>query len=93
MSTYSAFCRVNGPDHLLNGRLRGYCQGHVPRVSRAADCGPTNLDNAQFPPVTKEWETKYPVPDMAPSLLAEEEGPPTVTLGFKAKSNAHSMCA
>jgi hypothetical protein len=38
---------------------------------------PKNLDTTQFPPTTNGWETKYPVSDMVPPLLDEEEGPPT----------------
>jgi hypothetical protein len=53
------------------------CRGFVPRVLRATGYGPKNLDTTRFPPVINGWETTYPVPDMAPSLLAEEEGPPT----------------
>jgi hypothetical protein len=31
----------------------------------------------RFPLGVNSWGTKYPVPDMTPPLLAEEEGPPT----------------
>jgi hypothetical protein len=36
-----------------------------------------NLDTARFPPVANDWGIKYPIPNMAPPLMAEEEGPPT----------------
>jgi hypothetical protein len=45
-------------------------------VLRTASYNP-NLDTTIFPLVTNRWETKYPVPDMVPPLLAEGEGPPT----------------
>jgi hypothetical protein len=77
MSTYSTSRRVNGPGHPLNGRLRGYYWGPIPWVLWAAIYGPTNLDTTRFPAVARDWGTKYPVPDMAPPLLAEGEGPPT----------------
>jgi hypothetical protein len=35
------------------------------------------LDMTRFPPATNGWGTKYLVLDMAPPLLAKEEGPPT----------------
>jgi hypothetical protein len=53
------------------------CQVLVPRVPRAAGYGPTNLDTVWFPPVENGWGTKYPIPDMAPTLLVEGERPPT----------------
>jgi hypothetical protein len=31
----------------------------------------------RFPPTAHSWETKHPVLDMVPPLLAKEEGPPT----------------
>jgi hypothetical protein len=31
----------------------------------------------RFPTAANNWGTKYPIPDMAPPLLDEEEGPPT----------------
>jgi hypothetical protein len=31
----------------------------------------------QFPPAADDWETKHPVSDMVPPLLAEEKGLPT----------------
>jgi hypothetical protein len=31
----------------------------------------------RFPPVANGWGTMPPILDMAPSLLAKEEGPPT----------------
>jgi hypothetical protein len=36
-----------------------------------------NFGYDQFPPVVNGWGTIQPVLDMAPPLLAEEEGPPT----------------
>jgi hypothetical protein len=30
-----------------------------------------------FPPVANGWGTKYPILDMAPPLLTEDEGSPT----------------
>jgi hypothetical protein len=36
-----------------------------------------NMDTTHFLPTANSLGTKYPVPDMAPPLLAEEEGPPT----------------
>jgi hypothetical protein len=77
MSTYSVSRQVNGPDHPLNGRLGGYCQGLLPRVPRGAGYGPANMDTTLFLPAANSWGTKYPVPDMVPPLLAEWEGPPT----------------
>jgi hypothetical protein len=74
MNTYSASHQVNGPGHLLNGRLGGYCQGLVPWVISYA---PANLDMALFPLVTNGWGTKYPIQYMVPLLLAEGEGLPT----------------
>jgi hypothetical protein len=53
------------------------CWSLVPRVSRATDYGPKNLDTTRFPPVVNDWGTKYPVPDMALALQVEEEGPLT----------------
>jgi hypothetical protein len=49
----------------------------VPRVPQAAGYSPNNLNTTWFPPTANGWGTKYPVPDMVLSLLAEEEGPPT----------------
>jgi hypothetical protein len=43
----------------------------------AASYDPKNLNMAQFPPTANGWGTKYPILDMTPPLLAEEEGPPT----------------
>jgi hypothetical protein len=77
MSTYFASSRVNGPDHLLDGRLGGYCGDRIPRVHQAVCYNPKNLDRVGFPPIANGWETKYLVLDMAPPLLVEEEGPPT----------------
>jgi hypothetical protein len=31
----------------------------------------------RFPPTAHSWETKHPILDMVPPLLAKEEGPPT----------------
>jgi hypothetical protein len=39
----------------------------------------------RFPPVTNGWRTMHLVLDMAPPLLAEEEGPPTQRI--KPRSN------
>jgi hypothetical protein len=39
--------------------------------------GPKNMDTTQFSLVANDWGITYPVLDMAPPLLAEEEGPPT----------------
>jgi hypothetical protein len=39
MSTYSTSYRANGSGHLLDGRLRGYYQGLVPRVPCVTDYG------------------------------------------------------
>jgi hypothetical protein len=73
MSTYYASRRVNGPDHPFDRRLVGYCRGLVPRVLQAVSYGPKNLDTTQLPPAVNGLETKYPIPDMAPPLLTEEE--------------------
>jgi hypothetical protein len=40
MSTYSAYRRVTGSGHPLDGRRRGYSQGLVPQVPRAIGYGP-----------------------------------------------------
>jgi hypothetical protein len=53
------------------------CRGLVPQVPRATGYGPKNLDTTQFPLVANGWGTKYPVPNMAPPLLDEEEVSPT----------------
>jgi hypothetical protein len=37
----------------------------------------TNLDMILFPPVANGWETKYPVLDMVPPLMAKGERRPT----------------
>jgi hypothetical protein len=52
-------------------------QGFVPWVPRATDYDPKNLDTAQYPTVANDGGTKYPVLNMAPPLLAEEEDPAT----------------
>jgi hypothetical protein len=49
ISTYSASHRVNGSSHPLDGWLRGYSWGPVPRVLWAAGYGPKNLDATQLP--------------------------------------------
>jgi hypothetical protein len=53
------------------------CRRLVPREPQATGYGPKNLDTGQFPPAANDWKTKYPILDMAPPVLAEEEGPPT----------------
>jgi hypothetical protein len=68
MSTYSASRRVKGFGHPLNGRLGGYCQGLVPRVTGYGPKPGYDL----FPPMAHGWGTKHPVPDKAPPLLVEE---------------------
>jgi hypothetical protein len=35
------------------------------------------LNKTSFPSAVNDWGTMYPIPDMIPPLLAEEEGPPT----------------
>jgi hypothetical protein len=75
MSTYFVSRRVNGPDHTLNRRLKGYCRGPVPWVPRATDYDPTNLDMTRFPLATNGWETLYLVPDTIIPLMVEGEGP------------------
>jgi hypothetical protein len=48
MSTYSTSCQEDIFSHPLNGRLRGYFQGPVPRVPRVAGTrgtGPTPQSN------------------------------------------------
>jgi hypothetical protein len=44
------------------------------------DGSPVKAKNSKydrFPPVANSWGTIHPVLDLAPPLLAEEEGPPT----------------
>jgi hypothetical protein len=47
------FCLLSSerPDHPLDGSLKVYCPGLVPRVLRAAGYGPTNQNATLFPPV------------------------------------------
>jgi hypothetical protein len=75
-STYFASHRVNGSGHPLDKRLEGYCQGHVPQVPWATGYGSKTLNTVYFPPTANGWGTKYPVLDIAPPLLSEEDGPP-----------------
>jgi hypothetical protein len=42
---------VNDPGQPLNGRLRSYYRGLIPRVLWVVGYGPTNLDMTRFPPV------------------------------------------
>jgi hypothetical protein len=65
---------------LGQGQVRKWeeiCRGLVPWVPWAAGYGPKNLDTIRFPPVANGWGTKNLILDMAPPLLAKEEGPPT----------------
>jgi hypothetical protein len=64
------------PDHSLDGRIGSYYQGLVPRVPRVTSYVPKNLDMTWVSPAANSWRTTYPVSNMAPPLLAEEEGPP-----------------
>jgi hypothetical protein len=77
MSTYSAHHLVTGSDHSLNGGLRGYCQGNLPRVPWAAGYGLKILDTIG----SLQWHTAgepyTSYQKIAPSFQAEEEGPPT----------------
>jgi hypothetical protein len=77
VSTYSASHRVNGSDHLLNGRLWGYCRGHVPRVLWVVGYGPKNLDMTRLPLAENGWGVTRPVQGMVPPLLAKGKGQPT----------------
>jgi hypothetical protein len=77
MSTYSAHHRVTGPDHPLNGGLRAYCQGNLPRLPWATGYDPKNLGYDRFPPLANNWEPYTLYQGTAPPLQAEKEGPPT----------------
>jgi hypothetical protein len=77
MSTYSAFHRANDPRPSARQKAWGLLSGSYTRVLWAASYGPTNLDTTGFPPLANDWGTKYPLPDIAPPLLAEGEGPPS----------------
>jgi hypothetical protein len=46
-------------------------------ISWATSYSPKKLDTTLFPLAASDWGTKYPVPNMAPPLPAEGEGPPT----------------
>jgi hypothetical protein len=73
MSTYSASHLANGSSRPLDGRL-----GATVRVLYHGYCGSpiTAQDSGydQFPPATNGEGTKHPISDMAPPLLAEEDG-------------------
>jgi hypothetical protein len=65
---------------LGQGQVRKWeeiCRGLVPWVPRPAGYGPKCLNTIGFSPAAKGWGTKNLMHDMAPPLLAEEEGPPT----------------
>jgi hypothetical protein len=46
-------------------------------LGASTNYGPKNLEMVWFPLIANGWGTKYPVLDIAPPLLAEEERPPT----------------
>jgi hypothetical protein len=68
MSTYSASHRVNGSGATVGILYPGY---HGPPVMAHK----SGYD--RFCPMANGWGTLHPVPDVAPPLLAEEEGPMT----------------
>jgi hypothetical protein len=75
MSTYSASRRVIGSSHPLDGRLGAtvgvwYPRYHGPPVM-AQNFGP-----GRFLLAANGWGTIDPIPNTAPPLLTEEEGPP-----------------
>jgi hypothetical protein len=77
MSIYSAYRRVNDSGYPLDVRIEGYYHSLVPRVPWVTGYGPKNFGYDRFPPAANNRRTKHLVPDVAPPLLAEEEGPPT----------------
>jgi hypothetical protein len=76
MSTYSAYRRVTSYGQPLDGMLRGYYQGLVPRVPWAAGYGQKSRYD-RLPPAANGLRIIHPVSNMTPPLLAEDEGPPT----------------
>jgi hypothetical protein len=76
MSIYSASRRVNGSDHPLDGRLGSYYQGLVPQVPRVTGYDP-KIRVRPVPSSDKQLGNHTLSIRYNPSLLAEEEGPPT----------------
>jgi hypothetical protein len=62
MSTYSVHRRVSGCGHPLNGELRGYCRGNLPRVSWTVGYDQKKLRYDRSPPTANGWGTTQPVP-------------------------------
>jgi hypothetical protein len=54
----------------------GYYRGLIPRVTWLLVMG-QNFGYDRFSLAAKGWGTVHPIPDMAASLMAEEEGPAT----------------
>jgi hypothetical protein len=73
---YSVSHQVNGSGHPLNGTLRGYSRALVPWVPRITGYSP-KIWIRLVPSNGTRLETKHPVLDTIPPLLAEEEGSPT----------------
>jgi hypothetical protein len=63
-----ATCSMEGSGSTIRILYPGYCGSSV--TAHKSRYG-------RFPPVASGWGTIHPIPDVAPPLLAREDGPPT----------------